>query len=250
MVGAEALRYTAMRYSPIQFARALGFELDPWQKDVVTSTEKQVILRCSRQSGKSLVAQLLALHTALFEPHSLIFIISPSQRQSGEMFKHITTFYEALDRPVPSVQQTALTMMLANGSRIVSLPSSEHTIRGYSAVRLVILDEASRCPPELYGAIRPFLAVSESGRLIMLSTPLGHDPVFYETWEHGEGWQRVMVTAEQCPRISQDFLASERVALGEWLYLQEYMCEWQSDIASFFNAEEVDNSLSDDVLPL
>jgi hypothetical protein len=246
----DAYRYAALKYSPIQFAKALGFDnLDAWQREVLTSTDKQIILRCSRQAGKSLVASIVALHTALYEPQSLILIVSPSLRQSGEMAKRISTFYEALDRPVPSVQHTALSMWLANGSRIVALPSSEHTIRGFSSVRLVIIDEASRCPIELYGAIRPFLAVSQ-GRLIMLSTPFGHDPVFYETWEHGEGWKRVMVTANECPRITPEFLASERVALGEWLFNQEYMCEWQSDVAAFFDPDEVDAAFTDEFEPL
>jgi hypothetical protein len=47
-----------------------------------------------------------------------------------------------------------------NGSRIVGLPGSEGTIRGFSAVSLLLVDEASRVPDELYLAVRPMLAVS------------------------------------------------------------------------------------------
>jgi hypothetical protein len=53
-----------------------------------------------------------------------------------------------------AVAESALRLELANGSRIVSLPGSGETVRGYSAPRLVIVDEASRVPDELMGANR------------------------------------------------------------------------------------------------
>ena len=59
-------------------------------------------------------------------------------------------------------------MELANGSRIISLPGSEKTVRGYSAVSLVIMDEAARVPDELLQAVRPMLATT-SGRFIALA---------------------------------------------------------------------------------
>ena len=37
-----------------------------------------------------------------------------------------------------------LRLELANGSRVVSLPGSERTTRGYSKAALIILDEAAR----------------------------------------------------------------------------------------------------------
>ena len=41
---------------------------------------------------------------------------------------------------------------LPNGSRIVGLPGKEANIRGYSA-NLLIIDEASRVPDDLYKAL-------------------------------------------------------------------------------------------------
>jgi hypothetical protein len=65
-------------------------------------------------------------------------------------------------------------MTLANGSRIISLPGDEETIRGYSGVRRLIVDEASRVLDPLYFAIRPMRAPMRAvsqGRMICLSTP-------------------------------------------------------------------------------
>ena len=61
---------------PVAFARSLGFEPDPWQRDLLTSTDERVILNCSRQSGKSTSVAILALHHALTTPGSVVLILS------------------------------------------------------------------------------------------------------------------------------------------------------------------------------
>jgi len=65
-----------------------------------------------------------------------------------------------------------MSLQFPNGSRIVGLPGSEETIRGFSAVSLLLVDEASRVADELYMAVRPMLAAS-SGALWLMSTPCG-----------------------------------------------------------------------------
>ena len=46
----------------------------------------QIILNIGRQVGKSTVIAVLALHTCLYEPGSLVIVIAPSERQSQELF--------------------------------------------------------------------------------------------------------------------------------------------------------------------
>src|SRR5205823_14964600 len=122
----------------------------------------------------------------------------------------------------PPEAESALQLELANGSRIVALPGQEGTIRAYSSVRLLVVDEASRVPDALYYAVRPMLAVSR-GRLVALSTPFGRRGWFHEAWHGAEAWERVKVTAHECPRISPAFLAEERRVLGERWFRQEYL---------------------------
>ena len=66
------------------------------------------------------------------------------------------------------------------------------------------------------------------GRLLALSTPFGQRGWFYEAWQGGGDWERVKVTAEQCPRIAADFLAAERRALGESWFRQEFCCSFEA----------------------
>lgn len=212
------------KYDPVVFARAfLDFAPDPWQADFLRSKAPRIILNCSRQSGKSTIVAILALWEAMYRPKSVIVLDSPSLRQSQELMLKFSEFLAQIDQKVKLDSDTKLSVRFQNGSRVLALPGSEKTIRGLSAVTLFIEDEAAGVPDELYKSIRPMLAVSQ-GRLILMSTPRGMQGHFFDIWEHGEGWEKIEVKAEQCPRISPDFLAEERRELGPIWFEQEYQC--------------------------
>jgi len=207
------------------------------------------MLNCSRQSGKSTTASILALHRAIFYPDNLILLVSPSLRQSSELFRKVGEQIKKLHYKPKLLEDNKLSCTLNNKSRIVSLPSSEGTIRGYSGASLIIEDEASRVDDELYRAIRPMLAVS-NGRLILMSTPFGKRGHFHKEWSEGEGWEKIRIKADECPRISPEFLEEEKRSLGEWWFKQEYMCEFVETIDQVFSYQYIEKSLSDDVRPL
>ena len=154
----------------VSFARRLGIEPDPWQEDLLRSTSERVLLNCCRQSGKSTMTAIVALHRALYHPGSLILCLAPALRQSQELFSKIALFYRDLGRPVSAVAERKLSLELENRSRIITLPGSEKTVRGFSGAALLIVNEAARVDDSLYYAVRPMLAVSD-GSLMMLSTP-------------------------------------------------------------------------------
>ena len=149
-----------------------GMPPDPWQRRLLRSRAERVLLLCSRQSGKSTVTAAMALHEVLFRPKSLVLLLSPSLRQSQELFRKVTDFRNRLGEPVPVAEESALRVELQNGSRIVALPGTEETVRGFSGVRLLVVDEAARVDDPLYFSIRPMLAVS-GGRMVCLTTPFG-----------------------------------------------------------------------------
>lgn len=184
-------------------------------------------------------------------PRSLVLLLSPTLRQSGELFRDkLLPLWRSLGRPLIGERPpTQLSMELANGSRIVSLPGSEGGVRGYSGVRLLVVDEAARVPDDLYRATRPMLAVSH-GRLIAMSTPFGKRGFFYDEWTSTHEWERVRVTAKECPRIDAAFLAEEREAIGERWYRQEYECSFEDVIGALLSHECIQASLSDEVKPL
>jgi hypothetical protein len=222
---------------------------DPWQERLLHSTAPRMLLLASRQSGKSTLAAVLALQAALLRPRSPVLLLSPTLRQSGELFRKIRDVFDALGRPVAVAAESVLRMELANGSRIISLPGTEGTVRGFSGVALLVIDEAARVADPLYFAVRPMLAVSQ-GRLVALSTPFGKRGWFHDEW-HGAGdWERVQITAPECPRITPEFLAEERRALGERWYRQEYLCSFEDTVDAVFAYDDIQAAMSADVRPL
>jgi hypothetical protein len=63
------------------------------------------------------------------------------------------------------------------------------------------------------------LAVS-GGKLVAVSTPFGKRGWFYDEWTGAADWERVQITATQCPRITSDFLAEEKRSMGDRWYRQ------------------------------
>jgi hypothetical protein len=211
----------------VRVMRNLGLEPDPWQVEVLEADHPRLLLNCCRQAGKSTVVALLGLVEALFVPYTKVLLVSRSLRQSAELFRIVTDFFRRLGKPM-NQRLTQEELQLTNGSRIVCLPCREETIRGYSHISLLVIDEAARVPDDLYRAVSPMLAVS-NGRLICLSTPYGKRGFFHEAWaQGGADWARIEVPAERIPRISPEFLARERRSLGESWYRQEYGCSFEA----------------------
>jgi len=241
----------AAALDPDLFAREyLNFQPDPWQTKVLRWFGKRLLLNCSRQSGKSTITALLALHRAVYYPDGLILLVSPSLRQSSELFRKITNFLGRLAEKPKTLEENSQSLQLENGSRIVSLPSNEATTRGYSSATLIIEDEAARVEDGLYRSLRPTLAVS-GGRLILMSTPHGMQGHFFEEWSSGDNaWVRIEIQATDCPRISSLFLDEERRCQGERWFRQEYFCEFAETADHAFSYQTVMKAFSPDVKTL
>jgi hypothetical protein len=202
-------------------------------------------LNCTRQWGKSTVAAIKALHTAHSKPGSLVIVASPGDRQSGEFLKKTENLVQRLGITPRGDGKNSCSLMLPNGSRIIGLPGTEDTVRGFSSVALLLIDEAARVADSMYKALRPMLAVAD-GDLWMMSTPHGKQGFFYETWQNGgPAWCRVSVPATQCPRISKAFLDEEWKATGSTSFRQEYLCEFADDNRQMFNRDLLRAALRD-----
>ena len=236
---------------PVAFAReALSFVPDPWQQKALGTKARRCIWLCSRQVGKSTTAAILGLHAAIYQPRALVLLASPSLRQSTELFRKVQSLMAMMDRPPPLREDTKTSCELLTGSRIVCLPASESTVRGYSGVSLLVEDESARVPDAFHNACKPMLAVS-GGRHVLLSSAFGKRGHFYDCWDlERPGWERIFITAAECPRISQEFLDSELAEVGIWWFSQEYQNKFNDMLDSFFISETIENAFSDEVRPL
>jgi hypothetical protein len=228
----------------------LGFKPDAKQARVLESSIRRGLLNCTRQWGKSTVTAAKAVHEAQTRPGSLTLVVSPSARQSAEFVRKAAEFVRRLKVKPVGDGDNPISLQFPNGSRIVGVPGTEGTVRGFSAVSLLLVDEAARVSDEMYKAIRPMLAVS-SGALWLMSTPFGKRGFFYEAWEGGDAeWERTRVTAHECARIERGFLEQERKAMGERWFRQEYLCEFVDEVSGVFGRDLVARALREDVEPL
>lgn len=248
----EVMQHVIYARNPVLFAQMLGINPDEWQRRVLRSTSDHIILNCARQTGKSTIVSVLALHHALYTPNALVLVISHIYRQATETFRKIVSFYRRIEEPASTTfKENVHGLELHNGSRIITLSGSHpQTIRGFSGPTLVIVDEAAQVDDVTYAeALRPMLAVSQ-GRIVLLSTPHGRRGFFWHAWELEEGWHRERIVAEDCPRISPEYLAEEKLLHPNWLFEQEYHGFFAEGTSSVFKVEDIEAAFRDDLFTI
>jgi Terminase large subunit, T4likevirus-type, N-terminal len=236
---------------PVEFAAArLGFVPDPKQELLLRGRKRRVLLNCSRQWGKSTITAAKAVHRAYTVPESLVVVLGPSARQSAEFLRKAAGFARRLGIRARGDGDNEISLQFPGGSRIVGLPGNEDTVRGFSAVSLLLIDEAGRVCDELYNAVSPMLAVGD-GDLWLMSTPFGRRGFFYDEWANGgDGWERLSVPASECARIPAHFLEERRKSMGERWYRQEFCCEFMDTEDSLFDSELIRKAINYDLQPL
>ncbi|MFZ3093267.1 MAG: terminase family protein [Methanothrix sp.] len=214
----------------------LGFHPDPWQASLLRSRSRKIILNCSRQSGKSTVCAALGLHESIYRRPSFGLVIAPTQDQSSELMLKFDEFRGAVELPSDYLStDTKLAVRFANGNRFIARPGSEKSARSFSAVTLLLEDEAARVADALYNSVRPMLAVS-NGRHVLMSTPFGKQNHFFKIWdEQRDLWEWYEIPAEKCPRITKEFLEEEQ-RTNPW-FEQEYHCVFMDSEGSIFSSD-------------
>lgn len=238
--------------SAADFARLrLNFNPDEKQTFILSADHYRMIMNCTRQFGKSTVTAAKAVHHAWTRPGSLTLVVSPSERQSREFLRKAKGFVETLGVKPRGDGDNKISVQLPNGARIVGLPGKEAQIRCFSAVTLLIIDEAAWVSESQYDEVRPMMATTD-GEILMLSTPWGERGFFWEAWtgrDH-EDWTRVSVKATDCPRIKSRFLESERKRMDDASFRREYMCEFMDVTDSVFRREDLERAISGEIRSL
>lgn len=243
-------RELAYACDPVAFANDCGVRPDPWQQAFLREPPRRGLILACRQAGKTETCVLLADHVAHTEPGETIVVISPAQRISSEFIRRAKNRY--LHLPDATLANDAVQRIeLPNGSRIIGLPGEADNVRGIARVRLVLIDEGARVSDEIYAAVRPMLAVHPRGQLIGLTTGAAKRGWFYGGWTDPESdFEKIRVTPDMCPRITPEFLASERKALGETVFRTEYGLEFLDDQEAAFPNEIIDGIFDKELRPL
>ena len=100
-------RDLSLALDPALLMQELGLSPDPWQLNFLRSQAQRQILLCTRQAGKSTTTAVLALHEALYRAGALVLLLSPSLRQSQELFRKVLATYKCIET-IPSTMESTL----------------------------------------------------------------------------------------------------------------------------------------------
>ena len=235
--GRSSYEHLGSMENPLRFAKEiLGFQPDEPQARILREALqfKQIMLNCSRPWGKSTVVAVLALYWLLMNRGATVLVVGPVQKQAGETVGKVRFFLKKLGIRTRGDRANPGAAVLPNGSRIIALPAVEASVRGFSAVGLLIIEEASGVPDEACLALLPCLSVSD-GDLIVLSTPKGKRGFFYrEMTEERPDVLRHTGPVTECGRVSERVLVVEK-SRGDEYFRQEYLCEFVEDGKYLFN---------------
>lgn len=224
----------------------IGHEPDPWQIDAFTTQATEVALRVGRQAGKTSVLAARSVEE-LHIPESLTICVAPAERQAKIIAREIG---RQLKRTELVITRSTLTELeMSNGARVVALPSTSDTIRGYPSVSCLIIDECAFLQGEgggedLIAGVLPML--TEKGQVYFSSTPAGKNNYFARLFldaKPGDGVHRIVVKGTDIPRL-KDKVERMRRTLSATKFRQEIECELLSDGTSYFDLSIIENATS------
>lgn len=220
-----------------------GLQPDDWQSELLSLRHKRVLCANSRQSGKSLASCAAAATIAALNDNCTVIFVSPSQRQSQENIKRCSDLVigAGYEGEIASTKQ--LEIHFKNQSRIITVPSNASGVRGYSNVRGLLLEECAFFGDDsIFEAVFPFVATQPQAIVYALSTPNGRNNWFARQWFEVPHWKRIEVPATLISRIPSEFLAQQRLELGERKFSQEYMCQFISGDSAFLPADIIERA--------
>ena len=231
-------------------AQKLDFHTDGTQFEMLQSSADRTIICAARQSGKSTIAAIKAVHEAMTHDNALIILAGPSARQSSQLCDKAREFaLKVVDQLAPA-DKNCDGFKLPNGSRIVAVPATPDTIRGFSDPRLIIIDDAALVDDAVYNeALLPML-IAGNGAIWLLSAPVGPQGFFFHVWhDQMVPWNRIMQTAADSRRYSLDALAKARLEMGDTAFRRAFRCEFVQDPGYLIPWELVSEAFDETIDP-
>ena len=229
--------------NPISLFSILYGKPFDYQADFLMCNSNRIVFRSGRQVGKTTMCAVKAIQHATTRDKAVVIILSPTQRQSGLMFRKIRALFKhkMLYNLLLNESQTMIT--LKNGSEIHSLPGNNpDTIRGFSPT-LLMVDEAAFVKDEIFVSSEPSLAAT-NGQMILTSTPFGKSGRFYQSFNE-DIFAKFHIPSKLCPLITAEFLENQKASKTEFEYLQEFEGEFIEEADNYFPRSLVASCIAD-----
>lgn len=224
---------------------AVPFILYSYQKEMVMAIHdnKDTVLLCSRQMGKTTVAAMYILWFATFYATKRCVIASKAMNHAVEIQSRIKFAYEELPQWLKAgcTFYNRTSIEFDNKSVIICEATSEKTGRGGSP-SILFIDEiafiSKRIQDEMWASIAPSL--STGGKLIMTSTPNGDSDLFAQLWRDAlsgvNSFKAVQYLWWMHPDRDQAYYDEMKGKLGAVKTLQELDCQFLSSDALLINS--------------
>jgi phage FluMu gp28-like protein len=241
---------------PVDFCQKwFNFTPTEYQARLLRDKSKRIVVRWSRQAGKTTTLALRAIWFALRHPKTLTLIVAPSLRQSMILADKLQDFLTGLPPSsrkaiIDKLQRTVI--RFKNASRIVALPNSPNLLRGYTAHQ-VICDEAAFFRDDelvFYNVLMPMLSTTD-GTLIVSSTPWSTDSVFYKMCMNPEYSQHV-VTWEDVVKaglVKREFIEEMRLSIPEERFQREFESRFVEDIDAWLPQSLITSCIDAELQP-
>lgn len=257
----EAAEWVKCASDPMYFFTTYCWVVGPFGKTLFEPRDYQdelledvidnrfVCVNAPRQTGKSTLMALLALHTAIFGEDQQIGITSYRLSGCKDLMSRVKFTYEALAfflKPCVELYNQS-EVKFTNGSAIFSQVTSDQTFRGRSINALAICDEFAFCAPavaeEFYTSFMPALEAAgedSQAKVVFISTPNSstgkYAEIAFGAMEGNNGFIYHKVDPDKIPGRTEKFKADMKKKLGVNKYLQEYEGAWLADNSSLINS--------------
>ena len=214
----------------------------PYQRAVILDKAKVKVLNFSRQIGKSWTAAFLSSMKCCQKKNALVIYLSTGQRAANEALKTCLKFADSvkvLSGGEIGYTSSATCITFTNGSRIMSLPGSPNSCRGWSA-DLLVCDEMAfwQQPDECWQAIVPTTLNQLSGgdkQIVICSTPLGRNSLFYDLCQRAKNeadWSYFQTTIHDAiaDGLKVDLDALHKLIPDPYQFAQEFECQFAESV--------------------
>lgn len=238
--------------------RVLKRPLWTHQVEAANSDRFVTTIAAARRTGKTVLAETLAMHTAFANRGCRVLVLSATQDAARRVTENIGARLTRSNLTRGAVvDDYATRIRLTNGSEIVSLPASQRQVRGYGeGVLLVILDEAGFMASELWTAAH-YTALDEranGSRILLVGTPWGPAEHFFRrAFDSGQTGDAdhasFQWTHTANPQLDHAYLERQRDRVSPSEYAAEVLGEWSDAAGSLFSRELLERQTADIELP-
>jgi len=164
------------------------FEPYEFQEEMIEAvhTNRFVICKMPRQSGKSTTMVSFLLHYILFNQNMSVAILANKLATARELLGRLKLAYEYLPIWLQQgvVEWNKGSIVLENGSKVLAAATSSSAVRGGS-FNCIMLDEFAYVPQnvaeEFFSSVYPTITSGKETKVIIVSTPKGLN-MFYRIW--------------------------------------------------------------------